>query len=223
MSSSTKQATAGSQTLARGLRALALIGESNTPFTVPELAEKLEIHRSMAYRLVRTLEDFGYVDRDAAGRLEIGVRMATLTRNIARDLQTAANPELVSLANTLGMTAFIVTYDGEQAVTLMAVEPLHAVTTVAQRPGSRHPIDHGAPGRVVRSQLRPHEHPPQPYELSHDEVFPGLSSIAVPLRTADKRPASLAILYVGRDVDIDEVAAQLFAAARRIEQVLGTR
>src|SRR5699024_7347445 len=135
MSSPPKQATTGSQTLARRLRALALIGESNTPLAVPELAEALEIHRSMAYRLVRTFEDFGYVDRDAAGRREIGVRMATLTRNIARDLQTAANPELVALANTLGMTAFIVTYDGEQAVTLMAVEPQHAVTTVAQRPG----------------------------------------------------------------------------------------
>src|SRR5690625_532556 len=223
MSSPTKQATTGSQTPARALRALAFIGESNTPLTVPELAEALDIHRSMAYRLVRTLEDFGYVDRDAAGRLEIGVRMATLTRNIARDLQTAANPELVALANTLGMTAFIVTYDGEQAVTLMAVEPQHAVTTVAQRPGSRHPIDHGAPGRVVRSQLHPEQYPPQRYELSHDEVFTGLSSIAVPLRTADDRPASLAILYVGRDVDIEDVADQVLAAALRIEQVLGTR
>ena len=217
------QTNAGSQTLARGLRALALIGESNASFTVPQLAEELDIHRSMAYRLVRTLEDFGYVERDATGRLEIGVRMATLTRNVARDLQTAANSELVTLANTLGLTAFIVTYDGDQAVTLLTVEPQHVGTAVAQRPGSRHPIDRGAPGRVIRSQLKPEQYPPQPYVLSHGEVFAGVSSIAVPLHTADKRPASLAILYVGHNVDIEEIVNQILLAAQRIEETLGTR
>lgn len=223
MSSTTKQVTGGSQTLARGLHALTIIGESNTPMTVPEVAAALGIHRSMGYRLIRTLEDFGFVERDAAGRLAVGVRMATLTRNIARDLQTAANPELVALANSLGMTAFIVTYDGHEAVTLLTVEPQQAVTTVAQRPGSRHPIDHGAPGRVIRSQLSPDQHPPKRYEFSRDEVFAGLSSIAVPLRTADNRPASLAILYVARDIDIDDVADQVQAAAQRIESILGAR
>lgn len=222
MTSTTKQATGGSQTLARGLHALALIGESNTPLTVPEIAEQLGVHRSMAYRLVRTLEDFGFVERNRAGRLEIGVRMATLTRSIARDLQTAASPELVTLANSLGMTAFIVAYDGEQAVTLQTVEPQNAVTTVAQRPGSRHPIDHGAPGRVIRSLLNPDEYPPQRYEFSQDEVFTGLSSVAVPLRTADDRPASLAILYVLSDLDIEDVANRLLESARRIESLLTT-
>ncbi|OAV61826.1 IclR family transcriptional regulator [Enteractinococcus helveticum] len=222
MTSTTKQTTGGSQTLARGLHALALIGESNTPLTVPEVAEQLGIHRSMAYRLVRTLQDFGFVERDPTGRLEIGVRMATLTRSIARDLQAAASPELVALANSLGMTAFIVAYDGEQAVTLLAVEPQNAVTTVAQRPGSRHPIDHGAPGRVIRSQLKPDAFPAKRYEFSQDEVFSGLSSIAVPLRTADERPASLAILYVMSDLDVEEVANKLEESAGRIESLLTT-
>ena len=223
MSSTTKQVTGGSQTLARGLHALALIGESDTPLTVPKLAEELGIHRSMAYRLVRTLEEFGFIERDSTGNLEIGVRMATLTRSIARDLQTAASPELVVLSNTLGMTAFIVTYDGEQAVTLLAVEPQDAITTVAQRPGSRHPVDRGAPGRVIRSQLRPEEYPAKDFEVSHDEVFAGVTSIAVPLRAKDGRPASLAILYLTEGgADVADAAAQLRRSAQRIERVLGT-
>ena len=223
MSSTTKRATGGSQTLARGLHALALIGESETPLTVPRLAEELGIHRSMAYRLVRTLEDFGFIERDSTGSLEIGVRMATLTRSIARDLQTAASPELVALANQLGMTAFIVTYDGDQAVTLLAVEPQDAITTVAQRPGSRHPIDRGAPGRVIRSQLRSEEFPPREYELSQDEVFAGVTSIAVPLRTNDGRPASLAILYLtDGGADVAGAVAELSRSVHRIERVLGT-
>jgi len=223
MTSTTKIVAGGSQTLARGLHALALIGESDAPLTVAELTEQLGIHRSMTYRLVRTLEEFGFVERDSNGNLGIGVRMATLTRSIARDLQTAANPELVRLANTLRMTAFIVTYDGEEAVTLLTVEPQNAITTVAQRPGSRHPIDRGAPGRVIRSQLAPDDFPPQAYEWSQDEVFAGLTSLAVPLRTNDARPASLAILYVtDGGADIPDAVAELQHSAQRIERVLGT-
>jgi DNA-binding IclR family transcriptional regulator len=223
MSSTTKSVAGGSQTLARGLHALALIGESDAPVTVAELTEQLGIHRSMTYRLVRTLEEFGFVERRSNGSLGIGVRMATLTRSIARDLQAAANPELVRLANTLRMTAFIVTYDGEEAVTLLTVEPQNAITTVAQRPGSRHPIDRGAPGRVIRSQLRPDDFPPKEYEWSQDEVFAGLTSLAVPLRTNDARPASLAILYVtDGGADIPDAVAELQHSAQRIERVLGT-
>lgn len=211
----------GSQTLARGLTALSLIGESARPLTVAELAQKLDIHRSMAYRLVATLEDAGFVERTAAGKLEIGIRMATLTRSVARDLQAAANPELIQLANELGMTAFIVAYDGEQAVTIMTVEPHHALTTVAQRPGSRHPVDRGAPGKVIRSLLNPTEYPVKKFEYSQDEVFSGLSSVAVPLKTADERIASLAILYVKSELEVDDVAEKLIESASRIENLLG--
>src|SRR5699024_7235752 len=104
---------------------------------------------------------------------------------------------------------------------LLSVEPQQAVTTVAQRPGSRHPIDHGAPGRVIRSQLYPEQHPAKRFEVSQDEVFAGLSSVAVPLRTADGRPASLAILYVMSEFNIDDVAEKLLVSARRIEEHIG--
>lgn len=212
----------GSQTLARGLAALSLIGEEPSPLTVAELALRLGIHRSMANRLVRTLEQYGLVDRNASGGLELGVRIAALARNVARDLQTAASPELAALANELGMTAFLVAFDGEAAVTLLSAEPQRADATVAQRPGSRHAIDRGAPGRVIRSQLNPSEYPPRAYEVSHDEIFPGLSSVALPLHTRDGRPASLAVLYVTHEIDVDEVATCVRKSASRVERALGS-
>ena len=73
--------------------------------------------------------------------------MAALARNVARDLQTAALPELTDVANELGMTAFIAVSDGQgSAVTLVSVEPRHAVR--ASRPASgQQPLDRhrGAP------------------------------------------------------------------------------
>ncbi|QIZ97862.1 helix-turn-helix domain-containing protein [Leifsonia sp. PS1209] len=210
------QAEGGSQTLARGLSALAMIGEDGASLSVPELANRLGIHRSMAYRLVKTLEQHGFVERSPSGELELGARLASLARGAARSLQTAAAPELAAVADELGMTAFLVSFDGEVAVTLTSAEPRHAETTVAQRPGSRHAIGQGAPGRVIRSLLHPDEFPPQRFERSHDEVLPGLYSIAVPLALPHGRSAAIAVLYLPHPLDEEHVADVLVAAAGRI-------
>lgn len=211
-------AEAGSQTLSRGLKALEIISEAPEPLTVPEVAEQMGIHRSMAYRLVRTLESHAFVMRNADGRLEIGVRLVALARNAARDLRSAAVPELTALAQDLGKTAFIATYDGSEVVTLVTVEPQSMDSTVGQRPGSRHPIHSGAPGRVIRSQLQPDEYPPKRYELSHDEVIGGLTSIAVPVSVGNGVPTALAIVFLTEEIDVERTARQLEEAAHRIER-----
>lgn len=218
--SSSSQTESGSQTLARGLSALALIAEEDAPLSVAELARRLGIHRSMAYRLVKTLEQHGFVERLSTGELELGARLASLARGVAKNLQSAAAPELAVLADDLRMTAFLVIYDGQAAVTLSNAEPRRAETTVAQRPGSRHSIDQGAPGRVIRSQLQPEEHPPKRFEYSHDEVLPGLSSIAVPLPLPQGRAAAIAVLYLPRPVDQERIADALALAANRIRASL---
>jgi len=206
----------GSQTLARGLSALAMIGESEPALTVAGLAERLGIHRSMAYRLVKTLEHHGFAERLPSGELAIGARLVALTRGASRDLQSAAARELGVLADDLGMTAFLVVYDGEAAVTLTSMEPRQADAIVAQRPGSRHGVDRGAPGRVIRSQLDPTRFPPARFEFSHDEVVPGLSSIAVPLSLPGHRPAAIAVVHLSRELDQEAVATRLIASAHRI-------
>lgn len=210
----------GSQTLARGLRALTMIGNAEAPMSVAQLAKELGIHRSMAYRLVKTLEQQGFVERSPAGELELGIRVASLIRGVAKDLQTAVTPYLAEVAEKFQVTAFLVVYDGEWAVTLANVAPLLAETTLAQRPGSRHSIDKGAPGRIIRSQVFPEQYPQQPFEVSHDEVLPGISSIAVPLAIQGQRPAAIAVLYAPQPVDQDKVVAALNEAAARIAEAM---
>jgi DNA-binding IclR family transcriptional regulator len=214
-------ADAGSQTLARGLRALALIGESEAPVTVPAIAAELGIHRSMAYRLVRTLEQSGFVERTPTGALVVGARLAGIARNVARDLQSVAFPELLSAAAELGLTTFLVVYDGEAAVTLISAEPPRANASVGQRPGTRHAVERGAPGRSIRSQLDPAGFPPTRYEISHNEVVEGVTAIAVPLAISGRRPASISALYPSsRAVDPEQVAGRLETVALRIDRLL---
>ncbi len=211
----------GSQTLARGLRALEIVGTAESSMTVARLGEELDIHRSMAYRLVKTLELHGFIDRHASGELTLGVKLATLARSVAKTLQEAAAPELADLAARFEMTAFLATYDGDSVVTLSSSEPQNVETTVAKRPGSRHSIDRGAPGKVVRSQLDPARFPPQSFEFSQDEVIPGVASIAVPLAISGNSPAALAVIFLPQPIDREEIASALAEAAARIRRALG--
>jgi DNA-binding IclR family transcriptional regulator len=52
------------------------------------------LHRSIAYRLLRTLEDHQLVQRDAAGRFGLGLGVAALARGVRTGLQAAARPRL---------------------------------------------------------------------------------------------------------------------------------
>ena len=44
-----------SQTLSRGIRALEIMAAASAPLTIAELADAMGVHRSVAYRILRTL------------------------------------------------------------------------------------------------------------------------------------------------------------------------
>ncbi len=205
------------QTLSRGITALEVLAEGDGPVSIGELTERLGLHRSITYRIVRTLEDHGLVSRDAGGNLWLGAGLASLARSVARDLQAAALPELSTVANELGMTALLTVIDQEEAVTLVSVEPRAALAAVAQRPGSRHPLERGAPGRALLRQVRPGDWD-QPFETSHDEVIPGLSSVAVPLHLTGQPAAAIAVVYLTGPADVEAIAARLTEAAIAIRR-----
>jgi DNA-binding IclR family transcriptional regulator len=211
----------GSQTLSRGLRVLEIIGESDEPLSVAAIAQELGIHRSMVYRLLKTLEQHGFIAKNPSGGLVVGMRISSLARGVLKSLQEAAAPELSALAEELEMTAFLVSYDGESAVTLRSAEPLNAQTTVAKKPGTRHSIDRGAPGHVIRSQVDPARYPAERFESSQDEVISGIASIAVPLVIPGNPPSALAVLYLPQVVDREQIADALTAAAARIVLAVG--
>ena len=135
-----------SQTLDRGLRVLELVAEQEQPLTSAQIAVGLGVHRSVAYRIVRTLEDHRLLQRRADGCWALGVGLVVLARSVSPTLHSAATPELADLANDLGMTAFLSVADRDECVTVLTVEPRHSQVHVAYRPGRRHRIDRGGPG-----------------------------------------------------------------------------
>ncbi|GAA4363104.1 IclR family transcriptional regulator [Paeniglutamicibacter cryotolerans] len=231
---------AHSQTLARGIRLLELLAEASTPRTIAELAADLGVHRSIAYRILRTLEDHRLVMRDESGRVQSAPGLAVLARGVQRDLQSAALPELTVLANDLQMSAFIAVWDHHDCTTLLTVEPRHGHGAVLQRPGTRHPFDQGAPGIAIQSSQTEAQwariSPGQPYReeatrarvigyaTSIDEVISGVSSVAVPLQVPGQLPAAISVVYATalNPMETAAIGQRLRAAAVAIENVLGS-
>ncbi len=224
-----------SQTLSRGLSALEVIAEAEKPIGMAQLAARLGLHRSITYRIVRTLEEHRLVVRTADGGLAPGTRLAVLARAVSRDLQSAALPELTAVANELGMTAFVAVLDAADVIALVSVEPRHAAAPVAQRPGTRHPLRRGAPGAAIQAALTPQERAAfggellrdeaffrdfPGYATSHDEVIKGLSSVAVPLRVPAQPAAAIAVVYLDRGTDTAVVARRLQQAAAAVAREL---
>ena len=212
---------ARAQTLDRGLAALELVAASERPLSVDDVAGALGLHRSIAYRLVRTLEDRRLVERDGAGRYSPGVRLAVLARGARAPLRSAATGELAALADRLQMTAFVVVRDGDEALTLDAIEPRRTDVHVSYRPGTRHAVDRGAPGlallaggpvqagerrEVATARRRGWAH-------TRSEVLAGMAAVAAPIGSQ----GAVAVLWLdAQPVVVATVAAEVMRAAAAI-------
>ena len=211
------------QTLDRGLRLLELLADAPDGLPVTQLASALGVHRAIVYRLLATLAAHRLVHRGEDGRFRLGTGLVRLARGVAPRLQAAAVPELGRLAEEVGATATLTVADGDEAVALAVVEPRHTLVHVAYRPGLRHPLAVGAPGRAILLGRPPAPSDPprlararrRGWEMSRGEIQPGASGLAAPVPGAD---ASVGVVSL---VDLDEeVAARVVAAAGAIGAAL---
>lgn len=226
----------GSQTLSRGIRILEFLAESGRPLSIPEIVVGVGLHRSIVYRLLRTLEQHRLLVRDDRGLVSPGARLAMLASSVERDIQSAALPALRAAAEDLGATCFLVILAGEDVVTLVSVEPARTRVTVAEHPGTQHPLGIGAPGRAILMQLPDPQWPVtladehrlqtrevrvRGYATSFSEVIPGLRSVAVPLQLQGRTAMAVACVYVHASTDEAEMGARLTAAAAEVRAAVG--
>jgi len=179
----------GSQTLARGLLALEYIAEAPDGLTGTEVARALDVHQSIAYRVLQTLIQFRLARRDLDGRYRIGLSVLGLAQAAKSGLRSLALPIIKRLSQETRATAWLFMEEGNEAVALVAIEPSAIAYSNRFLEGSRHPIDRGSAGYALLS-LRPYQ-PGEPipvteareqgYIISHGEIAPSAWGAAAPL------------------------------------------
>ena len=205
-----------SQTLDRGLRVLDVLAASPGGLTVTELAGRLEVNRTVVYRLVSTLEGHALVRKDPRGRLHVGLgvlRLASAVQPVLRDL---AVPVLRSLAESVGCTAHLTVADGEEALALAVVEPSWTDFHGALRSGTRHPLNRGAAGKAILAGRQPD---PEPWIATAGELQAGVRGVAAPVRGVEGLEASVGIVTLDQ-VDPDSVGEQVAIAAAEVAKRL---
>lgn len=218
----------GTQTLARGLRALELVAQAPDGLAIQDVANELGVHRTVAYRLLSTLVDFRLVGRGADGRFRQGAGLAALAQGSASSLRELATPYLRQLADDLESTVSLLVAEGGEAIAIAVVEPANARYHLSFREGSRHPLDRGSAGIALRSAARPGPGESEAvararqegHASTYGEVEPGAYGVAVPLRPRAGTPAACVNVITYRADVAERAAGPVMEAVRRIDEAL---
>lgn len=202
-----------SQTLDRGLRVLDVLASASGGLTVTELAARLDVNRTVVYRLVSTLEAHALVRRDPRGRLHVGLGVLHLASAVQPVLRDLAVPVLRQLAEEVGCTAHLTVADGDEALALAVVEPSWTDFHVSYRIGSRHPLTQGAAGKAILLGRQPDG---EPYALTAGELQAGAHGLAAPVRGVEGLEASVGIVTLGGAIDVDRIGPLVRDAAAAV-------
>ena len=221
------------QTLDRGLSALTVI--ANAPggmLTIGDLADRLDIHRTIVYRIVATLEAHSLVARGARGTIRLGAGLVALSSHFEAKLRDLAQPVLDRLANVTGAAAFLSVPQGDQCVAIIVAEPQTTPFRVSYRIGTRHPLSLGAAGIAILAG-RPEaaadgetvrEARTAGYSLTHGQLQPGAIGIAWALRRpedpATVLEASIGVITLGQ-ADVSRLRDAVHEAVTQLRALLG--
>jgi DNA-binding IclR family transcriptional regulator len=151
-------ATNDAKTLQRGLEILEKLAQSPSAITVAELAKSIGIHRTSAYRYLRTLLKAGYVRGNSRNSYELSTKILELGSHLLYrlPLHHVAHPFLVKLSAETSKTIHLCILDNCDVIYIDKVES-HRSLPLSSRIGSRAPAYCTAVGKVLLASL-PSDH-----------------------------------------------------------------
>ena len=201
------------QTLARGLRILELLAEFEDGLSSTELAELIDVDKSSMSRLMNTLVNYRFAERDEqTRRYYLGTHVQELGRRAGQhaSLRDIAQAYLQELATITRENAHVAVYSAPHALTIADIpstEPLRVVSEV----GRRVPVHCSAIGKCLLAfaeipmpmsytrytdktiidagqlaeQLETIRY--QGYAIDDEELTLGVRGLAVPIRNREGR------------------------------------
>jgi len=153
--------TAGAQSVRRSLELLRVLGEHQQDgVTLTEAMHFLNLTRSTTHRLLNTLAEEGFAERDlATKRYRLGIDAMQLGAATRRRLPLVSSflPLMKRLARVSGDTVFLVVREGDEVVCLHREEGPHPIKVFTLDQGSRRIIGIGAGGLALLAALTDEE------------------------------------------------------------------
>jgi DNA-binding IclR family transcriptional regulator len=138
-------------------RALTLLdGLADGPKTLDELADRLGVHKSTVLRLLRTLREHRFVQRDGVRYYRLGTALFELSFRALeeRDVRRAVEPALRELNDRTGHTVHLASYEDGEVIYIDKFESHHNVRMYS-RIGRRAPLHCTAVAKVLVAAMPP--------------------------------------------------------------------
>jgi len=138
------------QVIDRAARLLDLIAASDSSLALKVLAIDAGLHPSSAFRILASLATHGYVERDDAGRYQLGRRLLQLGGRVQAQvsLREDARPMMEALRDALQETINLAVRDGNEVVYIERAVANKRMMRVEQVIGSRAPLHVTAVGKL---------------------------------------------------------------------------
>ena len=110
--------TSSIQVIDRSVRLLEAIAGSNSPASLKILSAETELHPSTAFRILSSLIENGFAERDNAGHYFIGRKISKLANSARRgiDLREEAQQTMQQLRDEIGETINLTVREGDEVI-----------------------------------------------------------------------------------------------------------
>jgi DNA-binding IclR family transcriptional regulator len=148
------QGTYKVQALDRAFAVLDLLGESDVPLGLAQVASSLALHKSTAHRFLMVLERHHMVERTVNGKFRLGLRLFDFgNRAIEQyDLRDRAQPHLRKLVMETEETAHLCILEQAHIIYLDKIEPARSVRMIT-RVGASNPVHCTSVGKAILAFL----------------------------------------------------------------------
>jgi IclR family acetate operon transcriptional repressor len=228
------------------LRLLEVIVDAQTPLNASEISTLIGQHRNRVFRLLRTLEEAGYVSQDEVSRAyRPTLKLIALGNAVARNtgIESIVLPIMERVQRNTNETVYLARREGDYAVAVVNLESNRA-NRISAPPGRRWPLGIGAAGQAllltlpdVEDYLLRHEEMRADYERAREQfdmdqvtfvdgrvnvgVDEGVIAIAAPIKVAGQDgPLAIALAWpTGRvTARYEQFRHEILIAAAEIER-----
>ena len=200
------------QSVVRVFTILELFSREEPRLTVTEISKRAALNRVTAYRLCRTLENLGYLQRGRDGAYELGIQAVILANTAAasQDVTQVAAPILNRLRDSIGETVNLATHDGADIVYLARLRSSNLLE-IQLSVGSRIPIHASSLGKAICAFL-----PDDELNVVLDSLsFKALTSNTIS-NARDFRVVIERVRHDGYSLNVEELAANIVGIAMPI-------
>jgi IclR family KDG regulon transcriptional repressor len=143
------------KSVGRAMEVIDIVSTNKSGVGVTEIASQMDINKSSVYRILNTLEEYGFIEQNVeSGKYKLGYKFLEISSRLldSMDLRTEAAPFLQSLEDYTNEVIHLVVYDQGEVVYLEKLEGSETLR-MHSKVGRRAPMHCTSVGKAILAHL----------------------------------------------------------------------